>query len=583
MTRAVVYALSVESSAASAPDAIPRPILSRQLPRLAVHLLNGPGDRGLRFFPLIGREGAERRFFVVEEMLSVETLLSLHGQEPAPQFVVDGCIHGEGIRLRIHDGVGGQTRFDSVIPFDQRDPLAAVSRMMFELTGVLEWPGAPPQVPDLAGPGLNAYLIARDQLLGLEAELIEPADPQPLSTALDALLCAPHEPEVRQLAIEICARLARPQPAEVAEGLDRACTAVGEVGAQTGEFLTAVAAVLETCGAAKRALRRYEDATELDPARADAACRAATLHFDGGRPEMAHRILSGALQAGQRATTVLAQLAVLEQQLGNTEAHEGLIEELLLVRDLRPPVVRLAVTYLLDRDRAAEAIDLVEACLQEEPQEPGPWFDLGRALLSCRRYQDARSALRKCLELAPTNLLAREVERHLRFVEQPELIDAMRELDDALSNGEHRIALRRARKLVRRNPRVAEAWLFLGVIHQRMDRASRAERALSRALDLDPDLGEAHNRLGILLVGKGRFRDGYEHLQRAVELLPNEPSARIHLAQALRHLGQHEEAQRALVRARALGGSLEAVDAVRRTLRLRGAADGEQPGDPEQD
>ena len=262
MTEAVFYALSVEPGVAQDPAAAPLPVLSRQLPRLAVHLLNGGSDLGLRFFPFIGRHGEHRRFFVVEELLAPSALMKLHGQDPPPRLIVDGFVHADGLRLRIHDAETGRAPFDADIHFDPLAPLAAVTRMMFEVTGALGWTGAPPAVPDLSGSALVSYLVARDNLLGLEADLVPSGHARPSENALLTLSLAPSEREARDVALEIWSRQARGELAvPVAGHVAEACSVVNTAGMgeeHVAEFLTAAAAVLETCQRRRLALAQYE-------------------------------------------------------------------------------------------------------------------------------------------------------------------------------------------------------------------------------------------------------------------------------------------------------------------------------------
>ena len=229
-------------------------------------------------------------------------------------------------------------------------------------------------------------------------------------------------------------------------------------------------------------------------------------------------------------------------------------------------MVRIVVSFLLERERVAEAVALAEEYVRRQPGQPGPWFDKGRALVAAKRHDDAVDAFEACLRLAPQDALRDEAARHLRFARAPELAVAMRAIDDALLEGNLRLALRRARGLVHDHPELAEAWLFFGVTLQRTQRARRAERALRRCLELDPDMGEAHNRLGILLVGRGSHREGYEELCEAVRLQPREPSPLVHLAQACHYLGLRQEGEQALARAERIGGAHEAVEAVRRSF-----------------
>ena len=109
-----------------------------------------------------------------------------------------------------------------------------------------------------------------------------------------------------------------------------------------------------------------------------------------------------------------------------------------------------------------------------------------------------------------------------------------------------------------------EGWLFLGIARQRAGQLKRAAWAFRRALRLQPEFAEAHNRIGALLASGGRGRAGYTHLRRAVELAPGEAAAWIHLAQVCNNLGRREEGLEALARAEKLGGYEEQVETVKR-------------------
>jgi tetratricopeptide (TPR) repeat protein len=72
---------------------------------------------------------------------------------------------------------------------------------------------------------------------------------------------------------------------------------------------------------------------------------------------------------------------------------------------------------------------------------------------------------------------------------------------------------------------------------------SELRAAVARALELDPALGEAHAALGILRLFFEWDWDGAERaLRRAIELNPNDPHAYHHLANHLHAVGRIEEA-----------------------------------------
>jgi Tfp pilus assembly protein PilF len=113
---------------------------------------------------------------------------------------------------------------------------------------------------------------------------------------------------------------------------------------------------------------------------------------------------------------------------------------------------------------------------------------------------------------------------------------------------------------------MGEAWLFLGVVRQRLSHQRRAIRALSRAVACMPELGEAHNQLGVLLMQQRRHQEAYQHLERAVDLLPWESGPRVHMAQACCFLGRVDEGREMLEEAQRLGADGKLLEAVRQTF-----------------
>jgi TolB-like protein/DNA-binding winged helix-turn-helix (wHTH) protein/Flp pilus assembly protein TadD len=81
----------------------------------------------------------------------------------------------------------------------------------------------------------------------------------------------------------------------------------------------------------------------------------------------------------------------------------------------------------------------------------------------------------------------------------------------------------------------------------------KAEEAARKALELDDSLSEAHDALGYVeLIYRWDWQAAQQHLQRAIELNPNNALAQDHYASYLSALGRHAEAFTASERAREL-------------------------------
>lgn len=69
--------------------------------------------------------------------------------------------------------------------------------------------------------------------------------------------------------------------------------------------------------------------------------------------------------------------------------------------------------------------------------------------------------------------------------------------------------------------------------------------AAERALELDPDLSDAHRVLGTVRMTEGRLREALRSLERAIELNPNDWAATGNLGTVYGRLGRHDDAARA--------------------------------------
>lgn len=561
---AVVYSFALEQGLNQTQGAAPLAIMSRQIPRQVVLGLNAGKDRGLRFFPFMGQVEGMRRFFELPEPLPIRDLLSLHGLQPVPTLVVDGWIFAGGLRLRIFDGSTGEIRFQEDLDFDATEPWPVVQRIQFELLGCLGWGGVPATSPDLVGEAAGWFLIARDDLLALEANHLRPDPARSLRAVGEAFARAPGSQDVRDLLLEISRQMLQQGVAQeaVARLLLEACAALKE---QASPFIEQAGAIVEAAVGLAASLPIYERLTEADPS-GEPALKAAVVLFQRGDHERAREILRRALKSGNHSIRLRAQLAVVEVECGDLQASEALLDGLAVEDDLSPAVTRLVSNHLLLRDRYGEALGLIDQALSQEPSNSGLYLDRGRALLAQNRGPEAATAFRDCLANRPSPETRREVHRLLALVDDPETLNTISKLDHSLGAGELPKAIGLAKALCKAKPQLAEAWLLYGVARQRRGHIRRALRAYRQALSLDCELGEAHNRMGILLLQRGRAAEGYIHLRQAVEVCPDDSSPWLHLAQVCMQLEKTDEGKSALARAEALGGHQQEAEAVRRAI-----------------
>jgi predicted TPR repeat methyltransferase len=144
-------------------------------------------------------------------------------------------------------------------------------------------------------------------------------------------------------------------------------------------------------------------------------------------------------------------------------------------------------------DRAA-AEQLIRRAIELQPDEAGPWNNLGNVLRQLQRLDEAVAAYERCLALAPDSAHA------------------------------------------------ASAHCNLGVIERKRGRPAAAEAALRKALTLDPDLAEAWYGLSRVLIERGEIHEGLIANSKAITLWPEHLQARGQVIGALVQLGHLERA-----------------------------------------
>ncbi|MFC1732872.1 tetratricopeptide repeat protein [candidate division KSB1 bacterium] len=82
-----------------------------------------------------------------------------------------------------------------------------------------------------------------------------------------------------------------------------------------------------------------------------------------------------------------------------------------------------------------------------------------------------------------------------------------------------------------------------GAAYLRFNRLDNAEEMLQRALQLNPEFGDAMNALGVALTKRGQYEEALQYFYRASELLPNDAGIRLNIAITLYLQGRRTEAE----------------------------------------
>jgi Flp pilus assembly protein TadD len=102
---------------------------------------------------------------------------------------------------------------------------------------------------------------------------------------------------------------------------------------------------------------------------------------------------------------------------------------------------------------------------------------------------------------------------------------------------------------LKKDPSDAEAWYHLGEILERAGLHEREAEALKKAIELKPDMGWAHMKLGTACNRLGRYEEAVGHFRAAEKLLKRKPTLYNNLAWSYGKLGKNAEEIAALRKA----------------------------------
>ena len=171
--------------------------------------------------------------------------------------------------------------------------------------------------------------------------------------------------------------------------------------------------------------------------------------------------------------------------------------------------------------------------------DPRLLYYIGLRLNQQRRYAEADPYLRNAVALDP---------------DSPRLRDAW--MQALLGSGLTTAAFGETREFAGTHPNSAPAHLILGKFYVAQNSLIRASEELSRAVALDPSLGEAWSALAVAQSGLSHVTEAEAAAERAVALRPASAPDRLGLALLLARLGQQEKARAMFKEAIALDPNL---------------------------
>ncbi len=219
------------------------------------------------------------------------------------------------------------------------------------------------------------------------------------------------------------------------------------------------------------------------------------LDYNQSQVALHHLDKAVELSAEQPAPRLVAATAL--QRLGRPAEAALHMRAILALYPDHAEAHALLGTYLLDLEQNREAVDHFRQALVAHPDWSAVLNNLGLALGHLGEKQEAVEAAREAVRIAPD---------HVGF-----RVNLAIALDKA---GLKEEGVAEAQAAVQADPDNEDAWLALGMIHQRRNRLEPAMEAFAHA----PDLPSARWSMAECLRKLGRMDEAAKHYQACLEL-----------------------------------------------------------------
>ncbi|HZD76769.1 MAG TPA: tetratricopeptide repeat protein [Acidobacteriaceae bacterium] len=284
-------------------------------------------------------------------------------------------------------------------------------------------------------------------------------------------------------------------------------------------------------GKIPQAIPLLEKAQHIHPSSYDNSYNLAMAYFLTGRLNDARQIVQGVAQ--QKDTSELHNL------LGKIDEKDGKFidaaNELETAVRMDPSEDNLFAwgSELLLHRTYEPAIQVFQQATQHFQNSPRLWIGLGMSLYSRGRYEESIKALLTAADLNPTD------PRCYLFLSKAYL-SSPNQADEVIQRFRHYAELEPQNAL-------AQYYYAVGLWKGKRSEATRIdypliESLLQKSIALDGTLAEAHLQLGILYADQHEYAKSFPEYTRALELDPNLPDAHYRLGQYYVHVGRKDQA-----------------------------------------
>lgn len=245
----------------------------------------------------------------------------------------------------------------------------------------------------------------------------------------------------------------------------------------------------------EEALIKYQQALEQDPASSHGLVGAAQIEFSNGDAEKARAYLQKAIQANPNHREAYSLLSAVCKQLKDPGCHD---QASAAIKDLPEK------TPLLDPIYAAVGAEGVSSL----------WY----------RFRGSEYMKKGSFELA-----IQEFQQAMRIRPDTQTKEDLAKVFNAA--GRFQEAKKEYQMIIAAHP-TANNYFGLGLAHARTDSYIEAENYFRKAIELKPELAEAHFNLAVVFAKTGRLKETIQSLNDAIRINPKHSEAHYRLGLA---------------------------------------------------
>lgn len=319
--------------------------------------------------------------------------------------------------------------------------------------------------------------------------------------------------------------------------------------------------LLKSLGRLSAAKAMYRQLVALRPGDADARNHLGTVLYGLGYREEAEASYREALAIRPGYAEAHYNRGIVLHELRRLQEAEAAFRDALPGLPAHAEVHNNLGNVLMELGRLAEADAAYRDALTIRPQYPEALNNLGGVLKATFRHTEAELAFRLALAIRPDyaeavlnlgTVLAdlerlNEAEAAYRdaIAQRPDYAEAHYNLGVTLCKMEHLFEAEAAyREAIRLRPDLVHAHNNLGCVLRRMDRLPAAVDAFEQALNVCPDMAEAHYNLGAARAQLMQLPEAENAYRRALALRADYGDAKFGLAVLLLGMGRFEEGWR---------------------------------------